>query len=91
MDDFFAKLSKAMSKAKPGQMPDNRIYFDSQGNKVTEEELRELELQEAEEMVRHGADSGQMARRQFEVLGQGDIYKLYRKFGKDPGGNGFGD
>ncbi len=87
MDDFFAKLAAAMNKAKPSQMPDNRVYFDKDGNRVTEEELHQQEQEEAEDMIRKGAGSRDMARRQFTVLGQGEVYKLYRKYGMNPDGD----
>ena len=51
----------------------------------TEEGIYEEELEEAEQMIRNGAGMRHIMRRQFTSLGQSDIYKLYRKFGMDPG------
>lgn len=51
---------------------------------IDEEMLREEELQEAERMIRNGANTRQIMRRQFVTLGQSDLYKLYRKYGVDP-------
>ena len=48
------------------------------------DELFEMELNEAEQMVRNGAGMRQIMRRQFSFLEQSDIYKLYRKYGVDP-------
>ena len=48
------------------------------------DELFEMELNEAEQMVRNGAGMRQIMRRQFSFLEQSDIYKLYRKYGMDP-------
>ena len=50
----------------------------------TEEEIYEEELEEAERMIRNGAGLRQLMRKQFTRLGQSDIYKLFRKFGRDP-------
>ena len=52
-----------------------------------EEEIREEELEEAERMIRNGADTRHLMRRQFITLGQSDLFKLYRKYGKEPGGS----
>ncbi|MBQ9031032.1 MAG: hypothetical protein IJ106_06205 [Parasporobacterium sp.] len=51
---------------------------------ISEEELREEELEEAERMIRNGANVRQIMRRQFAFLGQSDLYKIYRKYGMDP-------
>lgn len=51
---------------------------------MDEETIRQEELDEAEQMVRNGADMRRIMRRQFMSLGQSDIYKLYRKYGMDP-------
>ena len=53
---------------------------------MNEEELREEELEEAERMIRNGAGTRHLMRRQFITLGQSDLYKLYRKYGMEPGG-----
>lgn len=51
------------------------------------DELFEMELNEAEQMVRNGAGMRQIMRRQFSFMEQSDIYKLYRKYGMDPEGD----
>lgn len=51
-----------------------------------EEELREEELAEAEQMIRNGAGTRHLMRRRFVTLGQSDLFRLYRKFGREPGG-----
>ena len=50
-----------------------------------EELQREAELQEAETLIRNGGSMRQIMRKQFTYLGQSDIFKLYRKYGMDPG------
>ena len=52
---------------------------------MDEEQLREEELEEAERMIRNGADTRHIMRRQFITLGQSDLFRLYRKYGIDPG------
>ena len=54
------------------------------GMDIDTEELREEELEEAEQMVRNGASVRHIMRKQFRTIGQSDIYKIYRKFGMDP-------
>ena len=51
-----------------------------------EEQIREEELAEAEQMIRNGASSRHIARKQFTQIGPSDLYKIYRKYGIDPGG-----
>ena len=48
------------------------------------DEIFEMELDEAEQMIRNGAGMRQIMRRQFSLVDQSDIYKLYRKYGMDP-------
>ena len=48
---------------------------------LEEEALREIEMEEAERMVRNGASMRQIRRKQFFTLQPSDIYKMYRKFG----------
>lgn len=50
---------------------------------LNEEEMAEEELEEAEKMIRNGANMRQIMRRRFTYLGQSDIFKLYRKYGMD--------
>ena len=50
---------------------------------LEEEALREIEMEEAERMVRNGASMRQIRRKQFFTLQQSDIYKMYRKYGMD--------
>ncbi|MCF0229460.1 MAG: hypothetical protein HUJ76_07200 [Parasporobacterium sp.] len=52
---------------------------------IDEEQLRAEELEEAETLIRNGADTRQIARKQFQTLGQSDLFKLYRKYGMTPG------
>lgn len=53
---------------------------------MNEEMLREEELAEAETMIRNGADTRQIMRKQFSTIGQSDLYKIYRKYGISYGG-----
>ena len=49
-----------------------------------EEELREEEIQEAEIMIRNGSNLRQIMRKRFTFVEQSDIFKLYRKYGREP-------
>ena len=51
---------------------------------LEEEALREIEMEEAERMVRNGASMRQIRQKHFFPLQQSDIYKMYRKYGMDP-------
>ena len=43
----------------------------------------EEELKEAESLIKNGASKLQVMRKNFQYLEQGEIYKLFRKYGRD--------
>jgi len=50
---------------------------------MNEEQMKELEMEEAERMVRNGCNTRQIMRKRFTFLEQSDIFKLFRKYGRD--------